>query len=104
MHHEQPTGGEPSPPTQQPTEAPSAAPAEQHEAEPAIQPQIWVASLADYNNGTLHGAWLDAAQDEADLQAGVVAMLATSPLTARTGEQAEEWAIHDYQGFGALPI
>ena len=102
MHHEQPTG-EPAPPPQQPADAP-AAPAEQHEAEPAIQPRIWVASLADYHNGTLHGQWLDAAQDEADLQARIAAMLATSPLTAQTGESAEEWAIHDYQGFGALQI
>jgi antirestriction protein len=101
MHHEQLTGGEPAPP--QPADAP-AAPAEQNEAEPAIQPQIWVASLADYNHGTLHGQWLDAAQDEAELQAGINAMLAASPLTAQTGEPAEEWAIHDYQGFGAIPI
>jgi antirestriction protein len=104
MRHEQPTGGEVSPPPQQPTEAPPAAPAEHHEDEPVIQPRIWVASLSDYNNGTLHGQWLDAAQDEAELQAGIATMLASSPLTARTGEPAEEWAIHDYQGFGALPI
>jgi antirestriction protein len=104
MHHEQPTGGEISPP-QQPTEAPPATPAaEQHEADPATQPRIWVASLSDYNNGSLHGAWIDAAQDEADLQAGITAMLAASPLTARTGEPAEEWAIHDYQGFGTLRV
>jgi antirestriction protein len=101
MHHEQPRGGEPSPP--QPADAP-AAPAEAHEAEPAIQPQIWVASLADYNNGILHGAWLDAARDEAELQAGIAAMLAASPLTAQTGEPAEEWAIHDYDNFGTLRI
>ncbi len=104
MHHEQPTGGEPSPPPPQPADASAAAPAEQHEAEPAIQPRIWVASLSDYNNGIQHGAWLDAAQDEAELQAGINAMLAASPLTVHTGEPAEEWAIHDHQGFGTLPI
>lgn len=104
MHHEQPTGGEASPPEPQPTEAAPTAPAEQHEADLATQPRIWVASLADYNNGTLHGQWLDAAQDETELQADIAAMLAASPLTAATGEPAEEWAIHHYQGFGALPI
>jgi antirestriction protein len=107
MHHEQPhqpaaLEGDPAPLldlAQQP-----AAPAEHHVGEPTVIPRIWVASLADYNHGTLHGAWLDAAQDEADLRAGIDAMLATSPLTAQTGEPAEEWAIHDYEHFGALRI
>lgn len=67
-------------------------------------PRIWVGSLADYNNGTLHGVWLNAARDEAELQADVDAMLAASPLTAATGEPAEEWAIFDYDGFGRLCI
>ncbi len=29
----------------------------------AEQPRIYVACLAAYNNGHLHGAWIDAAQD-----------------------------------------
>lgn len=78
--------------------------AERHEADIVVPPQIWVASLADYNNGTLHGAWLNAARDEAELQADISTMLAASPLTAETGEPAEEWAIHDFQGFGPLHI
>lgn len=90
MNPEQPISSKPS--------------AEQHEAEPTLRPRIWVASLADYNNGTLHGVWLNAAQDEADLQAAVDTMLAASPLTAETGEPAEEWAIHDTDGFGPLHI
>jgi len=95
MNAEQP----PSSSEQLPPEA-----AEQREAEPAVQPRIWVASLADYNSGTLHGVWLNAARDEPELQTAIDTMLATSPLTAETGEPAEEWAIHDAQGFGPLRI
>ena len=31
-------------------------------------------------------------------------MLANSPMTKRYGEKAEEWAIHDHEGFGSLQI
>ncbi|MBV9823352.1 MAG: antirestriction protein ArdA [Actinobacteria bacterium] len=99
MNPEQPANHE------QPLPAPDQSPpAEQHEAEAAVRPQIWVASLSDYNNSIVHGAWIDATQEEATLRADIAAMLAASPLTARTGEPAEEWAIHDHQGFGALAI
>ncbi len=54
-----------------------------------------MASLADYNAGILHGQWIDADQDPDDLHAAVQAMLADS-----REEVAEEWAIHDYEGFG----
>jgi antirestriction protein len=95
MNHEQPISDEASP---------GAASAERHEAEPSAQPCIWVASLSDYNNGIVHGQWMNAARDVAALQADINAMLATSPWTARTGEPAEEWAIHDYDGFEPLRI
>ena len=62
-------------------------------------PRIYVASLSDYNDGALHGAWIDAAQDEADLREDVNEMLERSPSPV-----AEEWAIHDYDGFGALRL
>jgi len=102
MNAEQPpSNGEQLPPA---SSQPPPATAEQHEVELVVPPRIWVASLADYNNGTLHGVWLNAAQDEAELQAAVDTMLAASPLTAETGEPAEEWAIHDFQGFGPLRI
>lgn len=66
---------------------------EEHEANQP-HPRIYVASLADYNDGRLHGAWIDAAQDPEDLQRCVQAMLDASPSAF-----AEEWAIHDYDGF-----
>lgn len=60
--------------------------------------RIYVACLAAYNNGILHGAWIDATQGEAGIWDDVRAMLAASPEP-----DAEEWAIHDYEGFeGAL--
>ncbi|MEL7400614.1 MAG: antirestriction protein ArdA, partial [Pseudomonadota bacterium] len=46
----------------------------------------------------LHGAWIDAAQDVGDLQQAVQTMLEASPEA-----NAEEWAIHGFDGFeGAI--
>ncbi|KDA44545.1 antirestriction protein ArdA [Frankia sp. BMG5.23] len=61
-------------------------------------PRIYVASLADYTNGELHGRWIAADRDVEDLEGAVARILATSPAR-RYGEAAEEWAIHDYEGF-----
>jgi len=64
-----------------------------------IQPRIYVACLAAYNNGILHGAWIDATADAWTIWDGINAMLAASPIAG-----AEEWAIHDYEGFGGVRI
>lgn len=61
--------------------------------------RIYVACLASYNNGTLHGAWIDARQDAWAIYNDVRAMLARSPIA-----DAEEWAIHDYEGFEGVRI
>ena len=61
--------------------------------------KIYVACLAAYNGGTLHGAWIDAAQEPDEIYAEVKKMLAASPEPG-----AEEWAIHDYDGFGSLRL
>lgn len=53
--------------------------------------RIYVACLAAYNNGKLHGAWIDAS-DADDMQEATNTMLAASPEP-----DAEEWAIHDYE-------
>lgn len=66
-----------------------------HEQPPRPQPSIYVASLADCNNGRLHGEWLDAARDPAD----IAAMLARS-----IEPDAEEFAIHDFEQFGSCRI
>lgn len=62
-------------------------------------PRIYVASLSDYNAGVLHGRWINAAQEPEEIQVEVEAMLRDSrePI-------AEEWAIHDFEGFGPVAI
>ena len=62
-------------------------------------PSIYVACLAAYNNGHLHGAWIDAAQEPSAIYDAVRDMLAASPMAG-----AEEWAIHDYEGFGSISL
>jgi antirestriction protein len=69
------------------------------EHEPADGPRIYVASLSDYNDGRLHGTWLEADADPDELADGINGMLARSPTPG-----AEEWAIHDYEGFGPLHL
>jgi len=70
-----------------------------HEAAPQPSPAIYVASLADYNSGNLHGAWIDAARVPSDIQADIDAMLAQS-LEAN----AEEFVIFDHDQFGLYRI
>ncbi len=60
-----------------------------------LQPHIYVACLAAYNNGYLHGAWIDATDDLGLIQAQVAQMLAASPMP-----DAEEYAIHDHEDYG----
>ena len=73
------------------------------EQQPGLSLQIWVGSLADYNNGDLHGQWLDAAREPDEIHTDIQAILASGPA-ARRGEVAEEWGIFDYEGFGNLQI
>jgi antirestriction protein len=78
---------------------------EAREAEPSPEvevrdrPRIYVASLSDYNAGRLHGAWIDADQEPEQIEVEIASMLARSPEPV-----AEEWAIHDYEGFGSLRL
>ncbi len=62
-------------------------------------PRIYVACLAAYNNGYLYGAWIDADQNADEIREEIAAMLARSPI-----EHAEEYAIHDYEGFEGVTI
>lgn len=56
--------------------------------------RIYVACLASYNSGKLHGKWIDLndCNDADDIQSLIDEMLKSSPETG-----AEEWAIHDYE-------
>lgn len=64
-----------------------------------VTPKIYVACLAAYNSGTLHGQWIDANQDPEAIHAEIQDMLGCSPALG-----AEEWAIHDYEGFEGLRL
>lgn len=61
--------------------------------------RIYVADLAAYNNGRLHGVWIDATEEMDDIWAQVNQMLKSSPEGF-----AEEYAIHDYEGFGGYSL
>ena len=61
--------------------------------------RIYVADLAAYNNGFLHGVWIDACDDLEDIKAQINEMLADSPE-----EDAEEYAIHDHEGFEGYSV
>lgn len=61
--------------------------------------RIYVADLAAYNNGILHGVWIDATDDLDSIWDQVKAMLKASPI-----EDAEEHAIHDHEGFGGYSV
>ena len=94
MEH-QPEGAGPEPTGNQEHEEQQEA----HEAFHEEGPRIYVASLGDYNAGVLHGIWIDAGQEPALLQEQVDAMLARSPTA-----DAEEFAVHDYEGFGQYAV
>ncbi len=63
------------------------------------EPKIYVACLASYNNGCLHGAWINAANDLEVILKTIKTMLAKSPVA-----DAEEYAIHDYEGFETYQV
>lgn len=59
--------------------------------------KFYAACLAAYNNGYLHGVWIDATSDKDEMQAEINTMLAQSPI-----KDAEEWAIHDTDNLPSL--
>ena len=65
--------------------------------------RIYVASLSDYNAGYLHGTWIEV-NDEFTMREQIEAMLAESPTAKAEGCPAEEWAIHDFEGFGDVRL
>ena len=62
-------------------------------------PKIYVACLAAYNSGQLHGEWIAADQETQEIYADIKSMLNKSPEPF-----AEEWAVHDYEGFGTISL
>lgn len=64
-----------------------------------FEPKIYVACLAAYNNGLLHGRWIDADQDADAIRSEIADMLKASPIAG-----AKEYAIHDYEDFAGINI
>lgn len=62
-------------------------------------PRIYVACLSAYNNGKLHGAWIDCDQDAEAIWDEINVMLKNSPEP-----DAEEWAIHDSENWQGIEI
>ena len=62
-------------------------------------PKIYVADLAAYNVGRLHGIWIEACEDLDVIWEQIDQMLSESPMP-----DAEEYAIHDYEGFGGYVL
>ena len=62
--------------------------------------RIWVGSLSDYNNGILHGCWIDIADANGDKETlfNIIKekVLATSPTAAECGCPTEEFGVFDY--------
>lgn len=62
-------------------------------------PRIYCACLSAYNNGKLHGAWIDCDQDADAIWVLIEEMLKNSPEP-----DAEEWAIHDSENWQGIQI
>jgi antirestriction protein len=62
-------------------------------------PRIYVACLAAYSNGKLHGDWIDCDKDADKILSEIKLILAKSPEP-----NAEDWAIHDYENWHSITI
>jgi len=60
--------------------------------------RVYVACLACYNEGRLHGVWIDATDDADDIDATRAA------LQEQCGHTDNDWAIHDYEGFHGVRL
>ena len=63
-------------------------------------PLVYIACLSAYNNGFLHGKWVDASEGIDHVRECIKEILSNSPVA----DECEEWAIHDYQGFGNYQV
>lgn len=69
-----------------------------HTMKSPVIPRVYVACLAAYNNGFLHGEWIDL-EDAEHVRDDIRRILETSPVPG-----AEEYAIHDTDDFGSLRV
>ena len=59
--------------------------------------RIYIACLAAYNAGQLHGDWVEATSDADEMHEAAQVVLASSPQA-----RAEEWVIHDHEGLPGI--
>lgn len=71
---------------------------------PREVPSIYVASLADYNVGKLHGTWVDMTMPTEDIELAIRQMLERSPVLQADGEDYGDWAIQDSENFGVVTV
>lgn len=62
-------------------------------------PRVYVVCLGAYNNGELHGIWIDCTGDESEFWLGIFDLLSTSPEP-----EAEDWEVHDFENWHGLKI
>jgi len=78
------------------------------ERECGYGPMIYVACLAAYNNGTLHGLWIDAEREPDEIMEDIEWMLSWSPeanpCNPHEWAKQHDWAIHDREGFCGFDI
>lgn len=65
----------------------------------SVPPAIYLASLADYNDGVATGLWVDALQPPEELE-----RVARSVVDASLDPGSEEWVILDHEGFGMASV
>lgn len=74
----------------------------------STSPRIYVADLAAYNAGHLHGRWIDldetTTRDELQEQVDAILNEGTRRYCRETLSVHEEYAIHDYEGFGPIRV
>jgi antirestriction protein len=62
-------------------------------------PKIFVVDLAAYNAGRCHNVWIDCTRPPEVIRQIIANMIDCSPV-----DRAEEYVIHDTQGFGSYPV
>ncbi|MFN6572029.1 antirestriction protein ArdA [Dendronalium sp. ChiSLP03b] len=77
-------------------------PKRERECQDDDAPQIYIACLSAYNNGILHGLWIDCTQDVEAIREDIEWILSWSPCS--NYEACEEYAIHDYQNWHGIYI
>lgn len=62
-------------------------------------PAVWVACLAAYNSGILHGKWVNVPGTVEEMQEEIDSVIKSSPVP-----DAEEWEFHDHSDFKPFEI